>query len=183
MRHLAKWTLCGLSLAAILAVSVAFAARSGGPTHNDFGRDYSKENGFSFMPPKGWFKMASTPAGTFASYTDPKSPEGFVTNMNVSVAPADKASIDTAVAEAKKAMAAAYKDYKSVQSGSFTINGRKVANVSGQFTMGGSAVQNMQYFIEGGSKKIYSMTFTSLQTAFEANRTIFETCALTALAD
>jgi hypothetical protein len=183
MKNMAKWASLGLSVAVVLAVSMAFAATAEAPKHTDPGRDYNKENGFSFVPPEGWAKSATPPAGIFVLYTDPKAKGDFTTNVNVNTRPAGEGSIDDALPAIKKALAAVFKDYKAVDEGKITINGRKAVYISGKFTSGGFAIQNLQFGIQGANKKVYTVTFTTLETEFAADRAIFEKCAKTALTD
>lgn len=183
MSHPAKWASRGLAVALVLAASGAFGATAAAPTHTDPGRDYSKENEFSFVPPEGWNKKSPPPKGLFVLYLAPNVQGGFATNVNVNVQSGGEGDLDQVIPQIKKALSGALKDYKAVDEGKITINGRPAVYLSGQFTGGGMALQNLQYGILGANKKVYTITFSTLESEFVRNRPIFEKCALTALTD
>jgi hypothetical protein len=180
MRHPMKWASWGLSLAVVLALGVTLAAAV---KHTDPGRDYSQSNGFSFVPPEGWNKAATPPAGTFVLYTDPNVQGGFTTNLNVVVQPDDGADLVKALPEIKKALGAIFKDYKAVDEGKATINGRAAIYLSSKFTLGEIPAQNLQYYLRGANKKLYVVTFTTRAADFAKGRPVFAKCAQTALTD
>jgi hypothetical protein len=180
MRHPMKWASWGLSLAVVLAVSVALAAAV---KHTDPGRDYSQSNGFSFVPPEGWNKLPSAPAGTFVAYVDPNVQGGFTTNMNVNSQADDGADLAKSLPEIKKALGALFKDYKAVDEGKTNLNGRAAIYLSSKFTLGEIPAQNLQYYIRGANKKLYVVTFTTRAADFAKSRLIFAKCAQTALTD
>jgi hypothetical protein len=167
-------------LMVLAATGVCFSAAPA-PKHTDAGRDYDKANGFSIVPPDGW-KKATPPQGIFMMYMAPEVKDGFTTNMNVNVQPPGD-SLDRALPAVKKALAAALQDYKAVDEGKVTINGRPAVYLSGTFTAGGLKLQNLQYMMVGDNKKAYTITFTSLEAGFAAARPTFAKCAMTALTD
>jgi hypothetical protein len=183
MNHPSKLAAWSLSMAVVLAVSAALAATAVAPKHTDPGRDYSKEIGFSFVPPEGWTKESAPPAGVFVLYSAPKEPGAAAANMNVNAQPGGEGDIDQALPEMKKALATVLKDYKAVDEGKITINGRQAIYLSGKFTAGGMTIQNLQFGILGANKKVYTMTFTTLETEFAKYRPTFEKCAKTAVTD
>ncbi len=152
------------------------------PKHTDPGRDYYKDVGFSFVPPEGWAK--SDPImGCFMMYVNPPRRNGFLVSVNANVQPAGDDTIDKMMPEVKKALAGILANYKPVNEGKVTINGREAFYISATFGAGGRTIQNLQYGIFGGNKKDYIVTFSCLAEDYAANRPVFEKCAMSVLTD
>jgi hypothetical protein len=184
MRTPAKRLPCGLAIVALLAASLVFAADAAAPSHTDPGRFYDKANGFSLVPPAGWTRTDKPAGEYFVLFMAPAPATGFRTNLNViAKTTTGNESVQDTLPKVKKGLAAAFKDFKAVDEGKLEINGRKAAFLCSTFTLGNIAVENLQYFIDGGNKKKYTITFTAAQSSFAAARPTFEKCALTAVTD
>jgi hypothetical protein len=150
------------------------------PKHTDAGRDYDKADGFSIIPPDGWKKTA-VPKDVAMMYTAPEEKDRVTPNMNVAFEAGT--SLDGVLPAVKKALAGALENYKAVDEGKVTVNGRPAVYLSGKFTVEGMKLQNIQYLVLGNNKKIYTVTLTTSEAGFAAARPAFEKCAKSLLTD
>lgn len=103
---------------------------------------------------------------------------GVAPNLNVNVNP-ESSTPEQAMPVIKDGLSKILTDYRSVDQGLLTIDGKKALFLSGKFKMGQFDLQNVQYAIFTGSK-VYTITFTCLAPDFAKHRPAFEQSALTA---
>ncbi len=153
------------------------------PKHTDPGRDYYKEQGFSFVPAQGWEKQPMAPPGFFMIYTGSAPKMGNVPTLTATVNAIKLDDVDEIMDKVKKTVQAGTPPVKVVEEGKLTINGRAAFFLSGTFSGQGKEYQNLQYFIIGGNKKMYIFTLTCLPTTLAPLRPAVEKMAMSIVTD
>lgn len=162
-----------LTLACALVACAAFAQDDTNEAAPDESRRISfPEQGFSIIPPESWTPAGKT-KGLFMNYRDPQ-PAPFQINMNANVTVHDTTPAKEVALKTRGALAQLFKDYKLLDSGPVTIDGRNAHFIVGRFTAGKFNIQNIQFLIPtADGSHFYAVTFTALTSNFPDHKPLF----------
>jgi hypothetical protein len=155
--------------------------KSSAPKHTGEGRVYSKENGFSIIPPKNWNKVANSNGGSFMAFVGPNN-----ANFNVRDGRDDGTPTEQIGASVKAVYPSQFKQWKLADEGFITIDGKKSYYISSQFVAPSGQqgpIQMIQYFIRGNNQKVYVLSFGVSITRFDELKKLFNETATTAQTD
>ncbi len=167
--------------AIVLLVAALTAAGCTPARHKGARRAHDRKNGFSIVPPPGWRKVAAPP-GAFMAFAAREQGE-FAANLNVNAQPHGGSPAGAFPTQVKPVLEKVFTDYQPADEAFVTIGAKKCYRLCSKFRMGVYRLQNLQYFIVGGNRKVYTLTFTALSADFEEHRPVFEKTALTARTD
>jgi hypothetical protein len=130
------------------------------------GRIRDPKTGFSFVPPPGWVSSGELPHPALSFMYVGPTYAGFRANVNMSADKDDGGKFEDVVAEVKQVYPKMFPAWRVREEGPSEINGKATYFLSGSYRGGPHSVRMGQFFIRGNGK-LYILTFTSAESAFD----------------
>lgn len=130
---------------------------------------------FKIRPPKGWKANETVGQGVVVSFSNPDQ-TGVDAGASVNVAapqPTEGASLDSMIADTKKALPNVLTNYKVVEDRKATVNGHDAHVLGGTFIQGTANLRNRQLIVVV-KDMAFVITGTNPQSTWDKNQDLIE---------